>query len=371
MAAKTPDNVLDAIVDLYLKGETAKAAAGRYGRDKIVCLNELKRRNIAARSISETKRKYADLNNGQVLDLLKMLKDGKSQRECATIFGCNAATINRTAQANGVRKKVVLESQKQAFVKDYLSGKTLTEVAASASLDNSTISRIVKQAGIAIRPPVNSNAVADEIIKDYAEGMSASLIAGKYGFSKPAILRLLKRHSVEMRDSVKYGPDVIKQIADDYKDGATVVEVGKKYGIHYGHISKLLANAGVETRKTSGVEWGIKISARCQGVSVDEWESYTVDPWTHFKGQPEYIEWRTQVLKRDGYFCQQCGTRGGELQAHHIFRKSLYPHLSLVLENGITLCKDCHTSIRHKESEVAESFSAIIGSTTRPIVFTA
>ena len=56
----------------------------------------------------------------------------------------------------------------------------------------------------------------------------------------------------------------------------------------------------------------------------------------------EYREWRRSVFDRDDYTCQQCGQRGGKLQADHIKPFSLFPHLRLVLSNGRTLCVGCH-----------------------------
>ena len=52
--------------------------------------------------------------------------------------------------------------------------------------------------------------------------------------------------------------------------------------------------------------------------------------------------WSRAVLGRDNFVCQECGTRGGKLHAHHIKSFSLYPELRLDLENGTTLCVDCH-----------------------------
>lgn len=56
----------------------------------------------------------------------------------------------------------------------------------------------------------------------------------------------------------------------------------------------------------------------------------------------EYKKWRTDVFKRDAYTCQDCGTRGGRLVAHHIQRWADKPELRYEVSNGITLCEKCH-----------------------------
>jgi hypothetical protein len=56
----------------------------------------------------------------------------------------------------------------------------------------------------------------------------------------------------------------------------------------------------------------------------------------------EYKEWRMNVWKRDRFTCQECGSVGVKLHAHHIQSFSQFPELRLSLENGITLCEDCH-----------------------------
>lgn len=56
----------------------------------------------------------------------------------------------------------------------------------------------------------------------------------------------------------------------------------------------------------------------------------------------EYKTWRTSVFERDDYTCQECGERGGELNADHIKPWSLYEELRYSIENGRTLCVRCH-----------------------------
>ncbi|WP_420030655.1 HNH endonuclease [Pseudomonas oryzihabitans] len=51
--------------------------------------------------------------------------------------------------------------------------------------------------------------------------------------------------------------------------------------------------------------------------------------------------WSRFIKARDGHQCVVCFSTD-RVQAHHIFRKSLYPHGWFQPGNGITLCHECH-----------------------------
>ena len=59
-------------------------------------------------------------------------------------------------------------------------------------------------------------------------------------------------------------------------------------------------------------------------------------------GRYEYRIWREAVFARDNWNCQQCNKRGGYLEADHIKPWSLYPELRYAIDNGRTLCRECH-----------------------------
>ncbi|MDR2150111.1 MAG: HNH endonuclease [Spirochaetaceae bacterium] len=61
-------------------------------------------------------------------------------------------------------------------------------------------------------------------------------------------------------------------------------------------------------------------------------------------GTLSYRKWRNAVFTRDYYTCQKCHREfpKEKLEAHHLKPFSMAPELQFDVDNGLTLCHDCH-----------------------------
>lgn len=59
----------------------------------------------------------------------------------------------------------------------------------------------------------------------------------------------------------------------------------------------------------------------------------------------EYIKWRKLVYERDNYTCQCCrGTKSNSFNAHHLNSYDWCKKERTSVDNGVTLCNECHKS---------------------------
>lgn len=56
----------------------------------------------------------------------------------------------------------------------------------------------------------------------------------------------------------------------------------------------------------------------------------------------EFKNWRKEVFERDGYLCRSCQEKKKIIHPHHLLSFAKYKEDRFNVDNGITLCEDCH-----------------------------
>lgn len=99
--------------------------------------------------------------------------------------------------------------------------------------------------------------------------------------------------------------------------------------------NRLGIRPSLETRK--------KLSMALKGEKSPHWKGGKKSFHEALRRTLEYKLWRESVFKRDNYTCVWCGdNRGGNLEADHIKPFSAFPELRFAIDNGRTLCHQCH-----------------------------
>lgn len=117
---------------------------------------------------------------------------------------------------------------------------------------------------------------------------------------------------------------------------------GKKLQPHTEEHKRKISNKlkGIKP-KNLGLAFGLK------GKLNNNWKGGITPLNKTIRGSLQYKIWRLAIFKRDNYTCVWCSLRSGNgkkvyLQADHIKQFAYYPDLRFSLDNGRTLCVDCH-----------------------------
>lgn len=86
----------------------------------------------------------------------------------------------------------------------------------------------------------------------------------------------------------------------------------------------------------------LKMSLANKGSKSHFWKGGKTKEAVRLRTGVLYKMWRTAVFERDNYTCQECGVRGGVLNADHIKPWAFFPLLRFDINNGRTLCLGCH-----------------------------
>ncbi len=146
----------------------------------------------------------------------------------------------------------------------------------------------------------------------------------------------------------KFTDDVIRKMSETRK-GVNTWTKGRKLSEETKRKINPLGRKHTEETKR-------KISLSHKGEKSYLWKGGITSLFLQIRNSFEYRQWRSDVFTRDNFVCQECFKRGGGLEVHHIksfskimkeyqiktFKESLMCQELWNINNGITLCKECH-----------------------------
>ncbi len=92
---------------------------------------------------------------------------------------------------------------------------------------------------------------------------------------------------------------------------------------------------------TMQTKWLIKAKKLVKWLLLSENRELRRSAYPNERQTQEYHKWRTAVLARDLWACQDCGAKEN-LATHHIKSYKGHANLRIDVNNGITLCREHH-----------------------------
>lgn len=190
---------------------------------------------------------------------------------------------------------------------------------------------------------------------------------------------LLKKYGVSTPDQIEGAREKAKQTniklygaenpfaSDVIKEKIAQTNLAK-YGYKFSSQSEIVQKRKKENCLAKyGVESHMKLDKyrkMLSGENSPRWKpNKDISERERDRSCQEYRKWRDSVFQRDHYRCRCCGGRGDRkhgIQAHHIANYSSNPEVRFSIENGITLCYQCHKQFHSTYGKKNNNLSQLI-----------
>lgn len=153
-----------------------------------------------------------------------------------------------------------------------------------------------------------------------------------------------KMSEARKKNPIKYWLN--KKVTEEMKMKNSISKLGKKNPM-YGKPSAM-GMLGKKQSKETREKMSKAHKKRVKQGTHHLWKGGITPINSAIRHSIEYRLWRESVFARDNWRCKKCKKRGGELEAHHIKGFAECKELRFAIDNGMTLCKDCHKKIHNK-----------------------
>ncbi len=135
-----------------------------------------------------------------------------------------------------------------------------------------------------------------------------------------------------------------RKSSEETKEKCRIASTGKRHTVE--SKKKIsMARKGIKFSETHLLALSRSHIGKNLGPDHWNWKGGAKTENMRIRRSPEYKQWRLAVFERDGFRCVGCGTVGGFLHAHHILHLAKYPEKAFDIDNGTTLCKECHAGV--------------------------
>lgn len=203
------------------------------------------------------------------------------------------------------------------------------------------------------------------------EGLSIKGLERRFGFSGVTIIKYMRKFGIESRPWSTKGmqPRLGAVLTEETKEKIRQARLGQKLspehrakisrwnqehgnpfkGCHHSEESKASQRAKMKGRvltpehRAKVLKGLMKAWANPKsGAEASNWKGGVSPLNARLRSKREHRLWRKAVKERDNFTCVLCGHYSLSNHADHIKSFSMYPELRTSIENGRTLCIDCH-----------------------------
>lgn len=331
-------------------------------------------------------------------EIKNLYDNGKTIKEISDITGISPSTVRRRLisyrvtlrpKGNIPGKNYNHETWNKGDIKDietlkkyFFECRPVNEIATLMNTSPKTVKRKIDELGLVRPKSMKSRDFYDsskdnEIMSLYKSGASTTEIGKVVGLTPKSVASHLRHCGMETRGlseshyvlNGKERPedfDSYEKMYDLYiVNRLSKREIADLYGTNGGTIDRVLKKLGIPVRGSSESKIGLMV-----GEKHPNWKGGRTGLYRRLR---EYFSTNQvkEVLKRDGYTCQMCGTKKGKKHVHHIvhfktiFDTILNEHKELDLHddeerlydiiihderfldlnNLVTYCKKCHCSV--------------------------
>ncbi len=263
-------------------------------------------------------------------------------------------------------KRVWTKDEIEFFKRNYFK-MTNQELADALKVSKGTVIRFSRELGLFKRPTEKAiekaygKSVKEVLTEMHIDNkMSVNEISKELNLARKSIYRLMEKEGVPTRNMSEAQKIIwdgrtkeerANQVKAAHKKMKELANQGKhpfqlKWKKDRERMLEICRENALSMVKNRKYNW---MKGRT-GVRHPNWNpNRTKEYRIKFRKTEESYAWVRDVYERDGYTCQICGdSKGGNLNAHHIFNYADYEEYRLDVNNGVTLCVDCHKLFHSK-----------------------